>query len=110
MGSEASNSKSQAAVRGNGENGSIGAGPDEFPNKELFKGAGSPGNYFGDKEPRTPISAGSSLAMGLSCCIPFEGENPNELGEGRDVSTGKPDGPEEGKVNNAGASAKLVWG
>lgn len=86
------------------------AGPEEFPVGSIHEGAGSPGNYFGDKSPRTPVSAGASLPRGLSCCIPFENEDPASMGEGRDVSTGKPDGPEMGKVDNAGASAKLTWG
>lgn len=110
MGSEASNSKSQAAARGDGENQSIGAGPEEFPNGEVFENAGSPGNLFGDKSPRKPPSQGADLAMGLSCKIPFESEDPDELGMGRDMSTGKPDGPEMGKVDNGGASASVEWG
>lgn len=110
MGSEESNSKSQDAARGDGENKSIGAGPEEFPRDDKFEDAGNAGNVFGDKKPRTPISEGSSLARGLSCCIPFADEHPDELGEGRDESTGKPDGPEMGKVDNGGASSKPVWG
>lgn len=108
MGSEASNKMSQEAARGNGEN--TGAGPEEFPMGSKFENAGSPGNVFGDKKPRTPETTGASLAMGLSYQASFEDETPDELGEGRDVSTGKPDGPEMGKVDNGGASAKVEWG
>lgn len=110
MASEASNSKSQAAVRGNGENGSIGAGPEEFPREDKFESTGNAGNVFGDKSPRTPDSTGSSLVMGLSFCKSFADEDAEELGEGRDESTGKPDGPEKGKVNNGGAKAGVEWG
>lgn len=110
MSSEASNSKSQAAVRGNGENEAIGAGPEKFPREDKFNKAGSPGNLFGDKSPRKVPSEGADLAMGLSCQYGFHDEDPAAMGEGRDESTGKPDGPEKGKVDNGGASAKLVWG
>lgn len=118
MGSEASNSKSQAAVRGNGENGSIGAGPEEFPRNEEFENEGSYGNPFGDRKPREPEREGADLSAGLSCRIPFgsggspdrEEEQVTDLGLGRDESTGKPDGPEKGKVDNHGASSKQVWG
>ncbi len=82
MGSEASNKMSQAAARGNGENASIGAGPEEFPMGSKFEDAGSPGNLFGDKKPRTPETKGASLAMGLSYQASFEDETPDELGEG----------------------------
>lgn len=87
-----------------------GVGPSEFPTNAIHQNSGSPGNGFGDKKPRTPESAGSNLAMGLSCCYPFNSESPESLGEGRNVSTGKPDGPQKGKVDNGGASAKLSWG
>lgn len=110
MGSEASNSKSQAAVRGSGENEATGAGPEEFPRNEIHEDAGSPGNYFGDKKPREPEREGADLSAGLSCRIPFHDESPEELGMDNDESTGKPDGPELGKVDNGGASAKLQWG
>lgn len=118
MGSERSNEMSQKAARGNGENSSIGAGPEEFPRDEEFRDEGSYGNPFGDKKPRRQPSEGASLQMGLSHCIPFGSDNEpdeeerqvTELGEGRDESTGKPDGPEKGKVDNGGASAKQVWG
>lgn len=110
MASEASNSKSQAAARGNGENQSIGAGPEKFPREDKFNGAGSPGNLFGDKAPRKQPASGGSLDMGLACQYGFENETPESLGEGRDESTGKPTGPEKGKVDNGGASAKPVWG
>lgn len=119
MGSERSNEMSQKAARGSGENASIGAGPEEFPRNEEFEGANrSPGNLFGDREPRRQPSEGASLQMGLSHCMKIEGgESPDaesrateELGEGRDESTGKPDGPEKGKVDNGGGSAKLRWG
>lgn len=118
MGSERSTEGSQKAVRGSGENASIGAGPEMFPRNEEFENEGSYGNPFGDKTIRTPPSEGGTLGLGLSCRYRIEGgEDPNseerattELGEGRDESTGKPDGPERGKIDNDGASAKLVWG
>lgn len=118
MGSERSTEGSQKAARGNGENASIGAGPEEFPRDEKFENEGSYGNPFGDRKPREPESEGANLSRGLSCCIPFgsdssperEEEQVTELGLGRDESTGKPDGPEKGKVDNHGASAKQVWG
>jgi hypothetical protein len=87
-----------------------GVGPSEFPTNSVHENPGKPGNVFGDKSPRTPISTGSDLARGLSCCMPFHDESPESLGEGRDVSTGKPDGPQMGKVNNGGAGSKLSWG
>jgi hypothetical protein len=108
MGSEASNSKSQDAVRGSGEN--PGAGPDEFPREDKFENVGSSGNVFGDKSPRKPPSEGADLARGLSYCKPFMDETPEELGEDRDESTGKPTGPEMGKVDNGGAKADVEWG
>lgn len=111
MGSEASNKMSQEAARGSGENGSIGAGPEEFPRNEVFENAGAPGSLFGDKTERKMPSGGGDLTLGLSCRQTFHNEDiADELGMGRDESTGKPDGPEMGKVNNGGASAKLEWG
>ena len=119
MGSERSNEMSQKAVRGSGEGAATGAGPEEFPRNEEFEGANStPGSLFGDRKPRRQPSEGASLQMGLSHCIRIEGgEDPSaeeravtELGEGRDESTGKPDGPEKGHVDNGGGSAKLQWG
>lgn len=119
MGSERSNEMSQKAVRGSGENGSIGAGPEEFPRNEEFEGANSTtGPLFGDRKPRRQPSEGASLQMGLSHCFKIEGGEAasaeeravTELGEGRDESTGKPDGPEKGTADNGGAGAKLRWG
>lgn len=86
-------------------------GPETLPNKSIFQGANaSAGNVFGDASSRTMDSKGGSLAMGLSCCEGFHDVMPDALGEGRDDSTGKPDGPQRGAVNNGGASAKLQWG
>lgn len=110
MGSEASNSKSQAAARGNGENDSIGAGPEAFPRNEIFEKAGKPGDLFGDKTIRKMPSAGADLSLGLSCREAIGDDIEDEIGMGRDESTGKPDGPEMGKVDNEGASAQLEWG
>lgn len=109
MSDEKSSKSTEKAMRGSGENDAIGAGPEKFPRTDDPKNEGSPGNYFGDKKPRTPDSEGQSLGMGLSCRIPFHDETVESLGEGRDESTGKPDGPEEGSVDNGGASAKLEW-
>jgi hypothetical protein len=101
--------KSQRAVRGSGEGDATGAGPEKFPRGEEFENFGKPGNIFGDKEPRRQPSEGEDLQMGLSHRIPFHDE---EIipGEGRDESTGKPDDPDESKVDNGGASAGLEWG
>lgn len=87
-----------------------GVGPDEFPRGAVHQNPGKPGNVFGDKSPRTPVSAGGDLARGLSCCEPFSDESPSSLGEGRNESTGKPDGPQKGAVDNHGAGSKLSWG
>lgn len=119
MGSERSNEMSQKAVRGHGEGAGTGAGPEEFPRNEEFEGANrSAGNVFGDRKQRRQPSEGASLQMGLSHCMEIEGhQGPDaeerettELGEGRDESTGKPDGPEKGSVDNGGGAAKLRWG
>ena len=108
MGSEASNSDSRRAASGSGE---TQMGPDELPNKDIFEGANArPGNVFGDKTMRRIPDEGANLAMGLSERMSFEHEDPDELGEGRDDSTGKPDGPQKGKVDNGGAGADLCWG
>lgn len=104
------NSKSWDAVNASGENAAIGAGPEAFPNGEVFENPGSPGNYWGDKTIRKMPSKGQDLSLGLSCREPFEDETPLSLGEGRDDSTGKPDGPEMGPVDNEGASARPEWG
>ncbi len=110
MGSENSSKKSWDAANGNGENATIGAGPEAFPNGEVFENPGKPGNYWGDKDIRKMPSKGADLSLGLSCREPFEAESEDDLGMGRDMSTGKPDGPEMGKVDNGGASAGLEWG
>jgi hypothetical protein len=108
MGSENSKPESRRATAGNGE---TQLGPEEFPLNEEFEGANAhPGDVFGDKSSRRPDAKGASLAMGLSSCEPFDHVDPDELGEGRDDSTGKPDGPERGPVDNGGAGAKLQWG
>lgn len=102
------NSKSVNAAVGSGE---TQLGPETVPNDSVFSGANSsPGNLFGDASSRTPDSAGGSLAMGLSSCEKFNSTTPDQLGEGRDDATGKPDGPQRGPVSNGGASAKLQWG
>lgn len=105
------NSKSWDAANGNGENASIGAGPEQFPRNSIHENPGSPGNPFGDRSPRTPETQGSSLALGLSCKMDIHAElMADDDGQCSDESTGKPDGPEMGNVDNAGASAKLSWG
>ena len=98
------------AAYGNGENNAIGAGPEKFLQEDVFENPGKPGNYWGDKTIRKMPSQGADLSLGLSCREPFENEDPEELGMGRDDSTGKPDGPEMGNVDNGGASAGLEWG
>lgn len=109
MGSEASSAGARAAAGGTGDEGVL--GPEAVPTSSDFEGANkTPGNYFGDESPRRPPSAGSDLVMGLSECESFEAEEPDELGEGRNDATGKPDGPQKGNVDNGGASARLEWG
>jgi hypothetical protein len=108
MGSENSNAGSRRATAGNGE---TQLGPEEFPTHENFEGANKvTGPEFGDKSSRRPPSTGQSLVMGLSSCEDFHDEDPDELGEGRDDATGKPDGPQRGKIDNGGAGADLQWG
>lgn len=86
-------------------------GPADYPTASEFDGANSnPGNPFGDKKSRPNPSQGGSIADGLSCRMDISGVTPESLGMGRNVSNGKPDGPEKGPVNNGGASAKLQWG
>lgn len=106
MSSEKSESGSRRAAVGSGE---TQMGPEALPLHEEFEGANSGGD-FGDKSSRSIPSKGASLAMGLSEHFSIEGETPDSLGEGRDDSTGKPDGPERGAVDNGGAGAKLQWG
>lgn len=109
MGSEASSAGARAAAAGTGNQGVL--GPEEVPTNSEFEGANkTPGDEFGDKSPRRPPSTGSDLVMGLSECESFEAEEPDELGEGRNDATGKPDGPQKGKVDNGGAGASLEWG
>lgn len=108
MGSEKSNERSVRAVAGTGE---TQLGPEKMPLGENFEGANAhPGDVFGDKSSRRPPSQGANLAMGLSFCEDIHGIHPDELGEGRDDATGKPDGPERGPIDNGGAGAKLQWG
>lgn len=102
MGSEKSSKSSQAAA---------GTGVEKVPTNSMFEGANStPGDVFGDKSPRNPPEDGADLAMGLSECVPFNGEDPADLGMGRNDSNGKPMGPQMGPVNNGGAGAKLRFG
>lgn len=109
MASSVSTKGSQDAASGDGDEGVL--GPAQVPLEPEFEGANDkPGNYFGDESPRRPPSAGADLAMGLSECGSFEAEEPDDLGEGRNDATGKPDGPQKGKVDNGGASASLEWG
>lgn len=109
MASSISTKGSQDAASGEGNEGVL--GPESVPLEPEFEGANkSPGNYFGDESPRRPPSTGSDLVMGLSECESFEAEEPDELGEGRNDATGKPDGPQKGKVDNGGASGSLEWG
>lgn len=110
MASEKGNNKAWDSVNASGENAAIGAGPESYPTGEVFENAGKPGNYWGDKTVRKMPSKGQDLSMGLSCRESFEDETPQSLGEGRDDSTGKPDGPQMGKVDNEGGSAELEWG
>lgn len=98
------------AAYGNGENDKVGAGPESFLQQPEFEHEGKPGNYWGDKTIRKMPDKGADLSLGLSCRESFHDEDSEELGMGRDDSTGKPDGPEMGKVDNEGASAGLEWG
>lgn len=97
MGSESSNGKTTV-------------GPAEFPLGSQFEGANkSGGDVFGDKSSRSVPDSGADLAMGLSERMQIT-ETPEALGEGRNVSNGKPTGPQKGKVNNRGADDPLIWG
>lgn len=92
------------------KNGATTVGPAEFPSPGLFQGANSNGgDVFGDPNSRSVPSNGSDLSMGLSERMAIT-ETPDQLGEGRNVSNGKPTGPQKGKVNNRGADDPLVWG
>lgn len=91
-------------------NGNTTVGPAEFPMGSQFQGANSNGgDPFGDKSSRSVPDSGANLAMGLSERMTIT-ETPDQLGEGRNVSNGKPSGPQRGKVNNRGADDPLIWG
>lgn len=108
MGSEASNAQTRAAVGAAEDSPTI--GPEKLPTNELFEGAGSAGNVFGDKSMRRTPSEGETLAYGLAERVVFHEADPDELGQGRDDANGKPMGPQKGKVPDLGTSGKFVWG
>lgn len=109
MGSEASSGGARAAAAGTGNEGVL--GPDSVPLNSDFEGANkNPGKEFGDESPRRPPSQGSDPACGMSEQYSFEAEEPDDMGLGRNDATGKPDGPQKGKIDNGGASAQLEWG
>lgn len=109
MASSVSTKGSQDAASGEGNEGVL--GPESVPQEPEFEDANrDAGDIFGDKSPRRPPSAGSDLVMGLSECTSFEAEEPDTLGMDRSDATGKPDGPEKGKVDNGGAGGSLEWG
>lgn len=43
-------------------------------------------------------STGSDLGLGLSQRVDFQSTTPESLGQGRNMDSGKPDGPEKGSV------------